>query len=110
MDDLLSDISAQPSWPIEAFRLGYYHERSPDLTILYGPGKLTTSGSYDTGHGMPYPYDSHVPLVIRAPGVRARKIDTTVGIEQLAPTLASVLGVTPGKVPMLGGVLEGFGE
>lgn len=42
-----------------------------------------------------YPVLSHVPLIIAGPGIAARRIDATVGLIDLAPTLTDLLGTAP---------------
>lgn len=44
-------------------------------------------------HGSPYAYDTHVPVMLMAPGIRARSIARRVGPEDIAPTLAQWLGL-----------------
>lgn len=71
---------------------GYYAERSPDLEIVLAENTLSTS-SLVASHGSPYRYDTHVPLVLRLPGVGARRIDEKARTVDLAPTLAEILGI-----------------
>jgi arylsulfatase A-like enzyme len=47
-----------------------------------------------TTHGSPYEYDTHVPVAFLGPGwVRAGSYAGTVGVEDIAPTLATLLGI-----------------
>ena len=46
-------------------------------------------------HGSPYRYDTHVPLVVMMPGLEPQAIDRSVGVEQIAPSLAVLLGLPP---------------
>lgn len=81
----------------EAVRLSYYPPRSPDVMAVLKPFFIdrTTPG---TTHGTPYDYDNHVPLLWYGAGVKAGVHPTRVGVDDLAPTLAHLLGVpAPGS-------------
>ena len=54
--------------------------------ILVSPGPGTT-------HKTPNDYDTHVPLVIRVPRVAPHEVRMRVATADLAPTLASLLGL-----------------
>ena len=49
--------------------------------------------STGTTHGTPYSYDAHVPLVFMGPGIRPGRYDATVALNDLAPTLATMLSI-----------------
>lgn len=44
-------------------------------------------------HGSPYTYDRHVPLVFMGPGIEAGRLDEVTATVDMAPTLASLIGV-----------------
>jgi arylsulfatase A-like enzyme len=67
----------------------YYPHRSPDVIAVLSPYWFV--GSSGTSHGTPYSYDAHVPLVFMGPGIRPGLYDRTVAINDLAPTLATLL-------------------
>ncbi len=46
-----------------------------------------------TTHGTPYSYDIHIPLILMGPGIRAGRYDATVALNDLAPTLVTLVGV-----------------
>ena len=46
-----------------------------------------------TTHGTPYSYDAHIPLVLMGPGITPGGYPRTVALNDLAPTLATLLGV-----------------
>jgi predicted AlkP superfamily pyrophosphatase or phosphodiesterase len=83
-----------------AVALGYFPGRSGDLFIVPKPYWLmdgTPAGktrSYGTGHGTPYPYDQHVPLLLMGWGIRPGKYDRPVTPAAIAPTLAVLCGIT----------------
>ncbi len=65
--------------------------RSGDLEVLLEPYWLrVTTG---TTHGTPYSYDSHIPLIFMGPGVRPGRYARPVILNDLAPTLATMLNV-----------------
>ena len=71
--------------------LSFNRERSGDVYFqtkpyFFGRG----SGS---NHGAPYNYDTHVPLVWYGVGVKPGTYVDRVGVDNLAPTLAHILGV-----------------
>ena len=75
----------------EMVRLSYHAARSPDLIILLRPNFSTTK--VGTGHGTPYDYDTHVPQLWLGDGAPVGVHPERVAVEDLAPTLAGVLGV-----------------
>jgi arylsulfatase A-like enzyme len=66
-------------------------QRSGDLEIILEPFWMrATSG---TTHGTPYNYDAHIPLVIMGPPIKAGVYSDPVALNDLAPTLATLLNV-----------------
>jgi len=63
--------------------------RSGDVEILLEPYWI----GQETGasHGTPYSYDTHIPLVFMGPGVRPGRYDSAVAMNDIAPTLATML-------------------
>jgi hypothetical protein len=52
-----------------------------------------------SGHGTPYWYDRHVPMIFMGPGITAGRDSTRASTVDFAPTLARILGVkTPGDL------------
>jgi predicted AlkP superfamily pyrophosphatase or phosphodiesterase len=72
-------------------RNGFHAGRSPDLTIVSDPYWITGAGG--TTHGSPFSYDNHVPLIFLGPGVRPGRYDGNVMINDIAPTLATMLEI-----------------
>ncbi len=66
-------------------------ERSGDLEIVLDPYWMRASAG--TTHGTPYSYDAHIPLVFMGPGIRAGHYDENVALNDLAPTVATLLSV-----------------
>lgn len=73
-------------------------QNSGDVVLQPRPGVLFKEGS-GTTHGSPYPYDTHVPLVIAGSGISAGTVDVRVRTVDIGPTLAELLNVSvPQKV------------
>ena len=80
----------------EAMRRTWNRELSADLQFVLKPYWMMSSSSSMTTHGSPHPYDTHVPLAFYGPGwVKAGRRDTRAEVADLAPTLATILGVAP---------------
>ena len=65
--------------------------RSGDLEIVLEPYWMRASSG--TTHGTPYAYDAHIPLVFMGPGIKPGHYDETVALNDLAPTVATLIGV-----------------
>src|SRR5262249_2327786 len=73
---------------------GFYPSRSGDLLIFYEPywmpgqnppGKVT--------HFTPYNYDSHIPVIFFGTGIKPGVYREGIEINDIAPTLAALMGV-----------------
>jgi predicted AlkP superfamily pyrophosphatase or phosphodiesterase len=69
----------------------YHPQRSGDLEIVLEPYWLRSSAG--TTHGTPYHYDSHIPLILMGPGVVPGRYDQHTALNDLAPTVATLLGI-----------------
>jgi predicted AlkP superfamily pyrophosphatase or phosphodiesterase len=83
----------------EAMADGFVAARSGDLFIVPRAYWLldVSSGDgphYGTGHGTPWNYDQHVPLLFMGFGIRPGQYDEPVTPADIAPTLASLCGIT----------------
>ncbi len=82
--------------PLDAFgemeRLSYYPPRSMDVMFVTKPYFIERFPLGAT-HGSPYEYDTHVPQVWFGVGVKPGIHRERVNTEDLAPTLAGILGV-----------------
>jgi predicted AlkP superfamily pyrophosphatase or phosphodiesterase len=83
-----------------AVQLGFYGPRSGDIILVPEPYYMFTgnpAGSEPgdgTTHLTPYSYDSHVPLIFFGPGmIRGGSYYGRVAVNDVAPTLAAILGV-----------------
>ena len=73
--------------------LSFNRERSGDVLFQLKPFffPLRSTGS---NHGSPYNYDTHVPLLWYGVGVTPGVRTERVGVDDLVPTLARILGIT----------------
>lgn len=90
--------------------LGFHPGRNGNLVVVTDPFYLV-GGSSGTSHGTPYSYDTHVPLLLLGPGIRPGWYSQSSSPADIAPTLATLLGLNPpsnssGRV--LGEALLGF--
>ena len=74
-------------------RLSFYPPRSGDVMILVRPFCIIDGATTGTNHGMPYAYDTHVPLILCGPGVKHGVYDGRVSPIDIAPTIAAILGM-----------------
>jgi predicted AlkP superfamily pyrophosphatase or phosphodiesterase len=96
----LQDRPATQSPTRRAMAYSYFAGRSGDLLIVPKPYWLmdgTPAGktrSYGTGHGTPYNYDQHVPILLMGYGIQPGEYHGDATPADIAPTLASLCGVT----------------
>ncbi|MEO8076890.1 MAG: alkaline phosphatase family protein [Acidobacteriota bacterium] len=72
---------------------GFNAQRSGDLEIILEPFWMRQATG--TTHGTPYNYDAHIPLILMGPRIRAGEYPDPVALNDLAPTLATILHVEP---------------
>ena len=70
---------------------GFNAQRSGDLEIILEPFWMRSASG--TTHGSPYNYDAHIPLVIMGPRIKAGTYSDPVALNDLAPTLTTLLDV-----------------
>jgi hypothetical protein len=76
-------------------RSSFHPDRSGDVILVLKPYHLLGMPLTMTTHGAPHPYDTHVPLIVYGPGVKARIRPDRVSPEAAAAILARALGVPP---------------
>jgi arylsulfatase A-like enzyme len=69
----------------------YNLRRGPDIELLPDPFWVVTDKA--SSHGTTYSYDSHVPVVFMGPGIRPGRYDVNIAVNDVAPTLATILEV-----------------
>ena len=99
---LQSDLEAHPAEPDSFTRLqinGHVTGRPSGLLtragieMMLSEGVLTWSYPVGTGHGSPYHYDRHVPLIFYGAGIAPGASAERVSVADVAPTLAALIGV-----------------
>ena len=83
------------------FRVMYermvYPGRRSDILIRNHPHDWIDPGNWTTGtgHGSPYIYDTHVPIMIAGPRVPAQTNYESVDVTRIVPTLSALLDFSP---------------
>lgn len=99
---LQSDLEAHPAEPDSFTQLvidGRFPGRPSGLLtragieMMLSEGVLTWSYPVGTGHGSPYHYDRHVPLIFYGAGIAPGSSPDRVSVADVAPTLAALIGV-----------------
>lgn len=75
------------------FRNSFFAPRSPHLMVHLKPNIYMARYPGGSGHGTAHEYDRHVPVAFLGPGVRPGRPDTACGPQDIAPTLARLLGL-----------------
>ncbi len=70
---------------------GFFERRSADVFLLLDPYWMF--GAHGTTHGTPYGYDAHVPVIFMGPGIKAGRFDESIAVNDVAPTLATLLDI-----------------
>jgi len=71
---------------------GYNQKRSGDVLIVLKPGVITYPKTGST-HGSPQIYDTHVPLLFYGKGIQKGNSVKRTEIPDIAPTIATLLGI-----------------
>jgi predicted AlkP superfamily pyrophosphatase or phosphodiesterase len=72
---------------------GFFRRRSGDLMVQLAPGWAEHSLK-GTTHGAPYVYDTHVPLIFFGSGIPSGKTWEECFIDDIAPSVAALLGIS----------------
>ena len=78
---------------MELFRNSFFQPRSPHLTVLVTKYTYLEPYPGGTGHGTAHDYDRHIPIVFMGPGIEPGSYPDPCGPEDIAPTLARLLGL-----------------
>jgi len=90
--DLLGDPPGDdPDFPL--VRNSFFESRSPDVIASVKPYIYVDNRPGGTGHGTVHAYDRHVPVAFLGAGIKAGHYDAACGPEDIAPTLAAILGI-----------------
>ncbi|WP_142688432.1 alkaline phosphatase family protein [Chitinophaga polysaccharea] len=71
---------------------GYNKQRGGDVILLMQAG-WKDGGRSGATHGLWYPYDAHIPLVWMGWGIKPGKTYRTIGMTDIAPTVAALLNI-----------------
>ncbi len=77
---------------LQLFRNCLYPPRSPDLMVRLKKYIYLDDRIGGTGHGSPYDYDRHIPIIFMGTGIEPGRYLRSCGPEDIAPTLAKLLG------------------
>ncbi|HUE86329.1 MAG TPA: alkaline phosphatase family protein [Vicinamibacterales bacterium] len=83
---------------LNMFARGYFPGRSGQIFYVPREGDFVVDPNplYAFMHGSPWRYDAHVPLLFHGPGIiRQGSWSTPVAQQDVAPTLAAILGIAP---------------
>lgn len=70
---------------------GFYVRRSADIEILLEPYWMF--GIQGTTHGTTFSYDAHVPVIFMGPGIKPGRYHNPIAVNDIAPTLATMLEI-----------------
>jgi predicted AlkP superfamily pyrophosphatase or phosphodiesterase len=89
--------AADADW-LNMFARGYFPGRSGQIFFVPHEGDFLVDKDplYSFMHGSPWPYDTHLPLLFHGKAfVRAGTFTDAVAQQDVAPTLASLIGIAP---------------
>lgn len=96
VDGIRSAVPSASASDHDEFAVAHNHHpsRSGDLYIYPEPyWFLSEKGPIGVMHGSPWSYDQRVPIIFAGPGIKAAKYGVLVHPIDVAPTLASLLGI-----------------
>lgn len=86
----------QSTGTLERIRNNHHPIRSGDIYVVQKPyWFLQEGGALAVMHGSPWRYDTYVPIIFAGAGLSGRTVDRPVRPVDVAPTLASALGIRP---------------
>ena len=71
---------------------GFFPRRSADIVFMPEPYWIV-SNSAAASHGTTYSYDAHVPVIFMGEGIVPGHYDNSIAVNDIAPTLATILQV-----------------
>lgn len=89
----LADDWASHSEQASAWANSYYPGRAADIFVQLAPGVVPYAAG--STHGTPYDFDNHVPIVLMTPDLPPAIVEREVHTVDVAPTVATMLGVAP---------------
>jgi len=89
--DLMEPYSTDPQ--VRLFQNAFFQPRSPHLNVLVKKYVYLNSQVGGTGHGTAYEYDRHIPIIFMGGKIKPGVYPAECGPEDIAPTLAHLLGL-----------------
>jgi predicted AlkP superfamily pyrophosphatase or phosphodiesterase len=83
--------AGDPFWAL--YRNSFHEPRSPHFMVRLAEYYYVDDSQGATGHGSPYDYDRHVPIIFMGGGVKMARHEKDCGPEDIAPTLGKMAGV-----------------
>ncbi|WP_372883257.1 alkaline phosphatase family protein [Psychromonas sp.] len=92
-----SDITALENTPAgKQIKRNFHAQRSGDIYIAQSPyWQLRETDTGAVSNGSPWSYDTYVPIIFAGANLKAQRIDRAVDPVDIAPTLASMMAITP---------------
>jgi predicted AlkP superfamily pyrophosphatase or phosphodiesterase len=90
--DLMTTYSEDPQ--MRLFQNAFFQPRSPHLNVLVKKYVYLNSQVGGTGHGTAHDYDRHIPIIFMGAKIKSGIYQAECGPEDIAPTLAHLLGLT----------------
>lgn len=85
-----------PSIPaVQRLARSFHAKRGGGVLIAPEPFWYFYNGNQGGTHSGPWAYDTYVPVIIAAPGVTAQRVAREAAPEDIAGTLANILGILP---------------
>jgi predicted AlkP superfamily pyrophosphatase or phosphodiesterase len=85
---------------------GFHPNVSGDLLVVLENLHVYGGGSAGTTHGSPWPYDTHLPVAIAGFGITPGRYPRNASPQEIAPTLASLVGVEAPSTATAGVLVE----
>ena len=89
--DLMTTYSEDPQ--MRLFQNAFFQPRSPHLNVLVKKYVYLNSQVGGTGHGTAHDYDRHIPIIFMGAKIKSGIYQAECGPEDIAPTLAHLLGL-----------------
>ncbi len=87
---LLDGLVPDDPWSRRVVR-SFHAGRSGDVLVYAEP--YWSRSKDGASHGSPFSYDTHVPLLLSGWGIKPGRYDEAVAVNDLAPTLATLLRI-----------------
>ena len=104
-------LNQVPNGPLtEAVRKSYFWGRSGEVYVTLKPGYVFSTETAGTASGSPYSYDSQVPLILHGGAVKSGRYTESASPADIAPTVASILGINAPPLSEGRVLSEAFGQ